>query len=130
MPLRPLLPLIRLCAATAACLLLVDALLFRSGAYYDWIKPTSTAGSVVGATKLIARYFEPARRNVLVLGNSQIAEGFWASEADAATAGTGLHFLNGAIAGTDPRVWYYLLRRVDPHADRFAAIALMVDYDV
>jgi hypothetical protein len=130
MPLRPLLPLIRLCAATAACLLLVDALLFRSGWYFLAARPDSTAGSVFNARLGIRHYYEPARKNILVLGNSRIGEGFSAQTADAVSPRPDLHFINGSVAGTSPRVWYYLLRAVDPDADRFAAIAMMVDYDV
>lgn len=130
MSVRPLWPLLRLAAAAAATLLLIDVALFRSGAYYGWIQPESTAGSVVGATLLIPHYYDPARKNILVLGNSQIGEGFSARLADAASERGDIHFINGAVPGTGPRVWNYLLRNVDPHADRFAAIALMVDYNL
>jgi hypothetical protein len=129
MLMRSLRPLLTLLAATAAVLLLFDLTLFRSGLYYRWLEPESTAGSVVGATLSIPYFFDPGRKNVLVLGNSQIGEGFSALIADSAAARKDLHFINGAVAGTTPRVWYYLLRAVDPHADRFAAVALMVDYD-
>ena len=130
MPFRPLLPLLRLCAATAACLLLFDALVFRSGGYFLIARPDSTAGSVFNARLGIRHYSEPARKNILVLGNSRIGEGFSAQVADATCPRADLHFINGSVAGTSPRVWHYLLRAVDPDADRFAAIALMVDYDV
>ena len=125
-----LLPLLRLCAAVAACLLIFDVLLFRSGVYFSLIKPTSTAGSVVSATMAIDRWYMPGRRNVLVLGNSQIGEGFSAKTADRASGRENVHFLNGSIPGTSLRVWHYLLREIDPDADRFAAIAMMVDYDL
>jgi hypothetical protein len=64
-----------------------------------------------------------------VLGNSQIGEGFSAQVADLAAARPDLHFVNGSIAGTTPRLWHYFLRQVDPDATRFAAIAMMVSYD-
>ena len=127
---RPLAPLLKLVAAAAVALLLVDLSLFRSGVYYHWTEPDSTAGSVVRAMMTIRRDYEPQRRNVLVLGNSRIGEGFSASIADASSGRNDLHFINGSIAGTTPRTWYYQLRALDPDANRFAAIALMVDYDV
>jgi len=111
-------------------LLLLDVALIRSGVYYGWIEPDSTAGSVVGATLAIPHYYDPARKNILVLGNSQIGEGFSGSLADAESGRDDLHFINGAVAGTTPRIWNYLLRSVDPHADKFAAIALMIDYNL
>lgn len=126
---RPLAPLLKLVAAALAALLLVDASLFRSGLYYRWAEPDSTAGSVVRTLTTIKRDYEPGRKNVLVLGNSRIGEGFSALRADEAGGRDDLHFVNGAVAGTTPRLWYYMLRELDPHTDRFAAIALMVDYD-
>lgn len=106
-----------------------DALLFRSGLYYRWIEPRSTAGTTRSALQVVERTYEPGRRNVLVLGNSRIGEGFSSALADEAAAGSGLHFVNAAIPGTDPRVWYYLLRQVDPQAERFAAVVVTVPYD-
>lgn len=122
--------LLKLVAAVALTLILFDAAVFRSGLYAPWIEPNSTAGSVVGATMLIKHDTDPARRNILVLGNSQIGEGFSWPIADATVDDKQLHFVNGAVAGTTPRLWNYLLREVDPHADRYAAIVLMVDYDL
>lgn len=122
-------PLLKLLAAAFLALLLIDLALFRSGVYSMLIKPDSTAGSVVGAELVVRKYREATRKNVLVLGNSQIGEGFSAALADAAVQRPDLHFINASVAGTSPRVWNYLLREVDPDGDRFAAIALMVEYD-
>ena len=122
-------PLLKFVAAIAFALILIDAAVLRSGAYTSWIEPDSTAGSVVNALALIRHDTDPARRNILVLGNSQIGEGFSWPTADAAADRSELHFVNGAVAGTTPRLWNYLLREVDPHANLFAAVVLMVDYD-
>lgn len=129
MPLRSLAPLLRLVAASAAVLLLIDITVFRSGLYFPWAEPDSTAGSVVRGRMAIERSYEPGRKNLLVLGNSRIGEAFSATLADVASGRKDLHFVNGSIAGTTPRTWYYLLREIDPDANRFSAIALMVDYD-
>ena len=128
--LRSLAPLLKLCAASLIALLIVDATLFRSGWYFRLVEPESTAGSVINDLKAIRKFYLPGKKNILVLGNSQIGEGFSARIADAASGRDDLHFINGSDAGTTPRVWNYLLRKVDPDANRFAAIALMVDYDV
>ena len=123
-------PLLKLVAATFLVLILIDVAIFRSGAYTPVIKPDSTGGSVVGAMMAIDQYYDPAKKNILVLGNSQIGEGFSAETADAQGAAPNVHFINGSIAGTTPRVWDYLLREMDPDRRRFSAIALMVDYDL
>jgi hypothetical protein len=130
MSLRSLVPLLRIVGAAAAVLLLVDLALFRSGLYFRLAAPESTSGSTLITERAIAHFRDPSRRNILVLGDSRIGEGFSAKLADAASGRDDLHFVNGSIAGTMPRVWYYLLRAIDPDADRFAAVALMVDYDL
>lgn len=123
--------LLKLVAAVALGLLLIDLALFRSGLYACWaMKPESMPGSVMRGAMTIARYRDPARKNVLVLGNSQIGDGLSMRIADAASARNDLHFINGAVPGTRPRDWFYLLREIDPSASRYAAIALMVDYDL
>ena len=126
---RRLAPLLKLVAATFLILVLIDAAFFRSGVYARLIRPDSTAGSVVGAEMAIRYFRDPTRRNILVLGNSQIGEGFSAQIADAASGDPALHFVNGSAPGTTPRVWDYLLRKVDPKATRFRAIVMMVNYD-
>ena len=130
MTLRPILPLLRLVAAAAIVLLAVDLCFFRSGVYFRLIEPDSTSGSVVSGTIFIDGDIDPARKNIVVLGDSQMGEGFSERIADAEAHRPDLHFINGAVAGTSPRVWNYILRTVDPHADRLAAVALMIDYDV
>jgi hypothetical protein len=127
--LRRLAPLLRLVAATSLALLAIDIALFRSGLYARWTAPDSAAGSLVRATMAIDYSYQPGRRNVLVLGDSRIGEGLSTQLADAASERADLHFVNGSVPGTHPRVWNYLLRQIDPAADRFAAVALMVDYD-
>lgn len=129
MTLRPILPLLRLAAAVAIVLLAVHVCLFGSGLYFRLMEPESTSGSVVNGRLFIDRDIDPARKNIVVLGNSQVGEGFSERIADAQAHRPDLHFINGAVAGTSPRVWNYLLRDVDPHAKRFAAVALMLDYD-
>lgn len=115
--------------AIAAIVVGWDALLFRSGLYYRWIEPRSTAGTTRGAIRVVEHSYDLGRRNVLVLGNSRIGEGFSSVLADEATKGAGLHFINAAIPGTDPRVWYYVLRQVDAQAEHFAAVVVPVPYD-
>lgn len=122
-------PLIKLVLVALVGLALVDLLVFRSGIYATWIEPNSSAGSVVGSTMLINRETKTNAHNILVLGNSKIGEGFSATLANQASARPDLHFVNGAVAGSTPRIWYYLLREVDPDCNRYAAIAMMVDYD-
>jgi hypothetical protein len=129
-PLRRLVFALRIPAIALVAVLLWDAALFRSGVYMHWVEPASTAGATRTALMQIDQAYIPGRRNVLVLGNSQVGEALSPSIADKTTIGSDLHFVNGFIAGSDPRVWYHLLREVDPKADRYSAVVVAVHYDL
>lgn len=128
--LRQLVLALRIVAVAFLAVFAWDSILFRSGLYGAWVEPQSRAGATRGALLKIDYNYSPGRRNVLVLGNSRIGEGFSQSLSDNATAQSSLHFINGSIAGTDPRIWYYLLRAIDPEFDRFSALVLPVHYDL
>lgn len=116
----------RLVALMAAVVILFDALVFRSSFYLRWLEPQSVAGSTRNAVHRVEATISPGRRNVLVMGNSKIGEGLSTALADATTEGSGLHFVSGFIPGSALRIWYYLLREIDPQANRFAAIVLAI----
>lgn len=114
----------RLVAVALLVVVLFDALVFRSGFYRRWLEPGSVAGSTRNALRLVEATTMPGRRNVLVVGNSKIGEGLSMALADKTVSDGGLHFVNGFIPGSDLRIWYYLLREVDPDARRYGAIVL------
>ncbi len=126
---RRLAPLFKLVAAILLTLVLADAVVYRSGLYARLIEPESTAGTLLGGVRAARHFRDPARKNVLVLGNSQVGLGFSAPTADAASGRPDMHFINASVAGTSPRVWNYQLREADPEANRYAAIVMMVAYD-
>ena len=97
----------------------VDALLYRTGFYYELAEPDSNTGAVVNALLLLEREYRPGARNVLVFGDSRVGEGV-SPLAVAAHAG-GLNVVNVAVPGSTPRTWFYLLREIlrrgyRPHA--------------
>ena len=110
--------------STLGVLFLLDAAVFRSGFYTRYIEPNSAAGEfeTVFHIDLKNRFDRPHR--ALVLGDSQIAEGFSAQVANQATANSGWEFLSAGIGGASMRNWYYLLRDVDPHRSRFDVVVL------
>lgn len=124
---RRLLPIIRLVIPTALILLALDLALFRSGFYYQWIERKSTAGAVMTARAWALHQLRPGMKNVLVLGDSRIGQGFSPALANQVAARDGINFVGVAIPGSTPRVWYYFLRSIDPQGERFAAVALMAD---
>ena len=117
-------PLLGLASLIFAGWLLVGAVLFHSGFYYRYVaSPDSTAGEAERALQVIDQRYIPGARNVLVLGDSRTAEGF--SSRVANLTAPAINFIEAGMAGTTPRVWYYLLRKVDPAGDRFDAVVLL-----
>ena len=108
--------------------LALDAVVFRTGWYAQFLDPSSTAGFLQSAL-----WYEEDRpaaypRQVLAVGDSRM--GLKARTANALTPETRLQFGTIAVPGTTPRCWYYMLRDVDPDANRYAAIVIGLDtYD-
>lgn len=103
-----------------------DSLLFRTGWYGLHLEPDSSAGSLEYQLQWLQNVRASSVPEVLVIGDSRVAEGFSARAADSA-ADRHLHFWSFGLAGTTPRVWYYALRAADPTRRRFAAIVIALD---
>ncbi len=108
---------------------LVEALLFRSGWYDRFLEPNSSAGNVESHLYWMRQYSPSHAGEVLVVGDSRVAEGFSQKIANQDTLVNGReYFWNGGLAGTTPRVWYYFLRDADPSRQRFRAIVIGLDH--
>lgn len=103
-----------------------DSLLFRTGWYAMHLEPDSSAGSLEFQLQWLKRTAPVTVPEVLVVGDSRVAEGFSSRVADSSVQDR-LHFWNFGLAGTTPRVWYYALRAADPTRRRFGAIVLAID---
>lgn len=110
--------------ATLAVLFLLDAASFRSGFYARYIEPNSAAGDfeMVFHADRKNRFARP--HHAVVLGDSQIAEGFSPQVANEAGASSGWEFLSAGVGGASMRNWYYLLRDLDPDRSRFDIVVL------
>jgi hypothetical protein len=106
----------------------IDRLVFTGTLYYGWVAPDSSLGRTarpIRETKALPK----DGKTILVLGDSRITEGFsprLANE-DATQAGSALHFASAAVPGSTSRVWYYLLRAVQPQKEQLAAIVIGLD---
>lgn len=115
-----------LCAA--AVFAAVEAVVFRTGLYSRLLEPDSSAGQLQSILDDEKRRPLSGPREVLAIGDSRM--GLRPKTANELEAHTGLHFATIAMPGSTPRVWYYMLRDVDPTARRYAAILIAVDeYD-
>lgn len=106
--------------AALALFLAFDGLLFHSGFYNRYVEPDSSAGEIEYRSHSLR---ESKQEEIVVVGDSRVAEGFSASLADK-IAGHGRHFFNFGIGGTSPRIWYYMLRDQDPRRNRFPAVVI------
>jgi hypothetical protein len=105
-----------------------EILLFRSGFYAGLLEPEfSATGSVERAVYDEIHRTPGGRKEILVVGNSRIAEGFSAKLANDSSSDEGYWFINLGIPATGDRIWYYVVRDVDPHRNRYAAITIMID---
>jgi hypothetical protein len=103
-----------------------EAAIFRTGWYEDWLEPNSTAGEVEYHMRWLKRAKPAKVPEVLIVGDSRMAEGFSALTAGAEVNGK-LHFTNFGVPGSAPRVWYYMVRDADPDRNRFSTIAIAFD---
>jgi hypothetical protein len=109
-------------------LFLADALLFRTSYYRRIVEPYSSTGLV----ELIIHKERLRQANggnlVLTMGDSRFA--YAPRFSNALTPKTGYAFWDGGVAGSSPRILYYMLRDLDPDTRAYRAIVIGVDdYD-
>jgi hypothetical protein len=107
-----------------AAFICVDGVIFHTGLYTAILAPESYAGRVAVLTR--AEKERPASdlKEVLVLGDSRMAEGFSAKIADHLGSAAGFKFVTLAEPASTANTWYYMLREVDPTARRYWAIVV------
>ncbi len=106
--------------------LILDQLVFR-GVYLPLLEPQSTAGMTLLARSIQKANYAPGKKNVLILGDSRIGEGFSAGIANEIGTPQGFHFIGLGLPGTTPRVWYYVLRDLVSQRNSYHAIFMMAN---
>ena len=104
--------------------LCVDGAIFHSGLYVSILAPGSYAGRVERITLAEEKRAPSGMKEVLVLGDSRIAEGFSASLANELGSPAGIKFVSLAEPAASANTWYYMLRKVDPTKRRYSAIII------
>ena len=105
-----------------AAFVCLDGLVFHTGLYTSILAPDSYAGRLAVITRTEKQRPASGLKEVLVLGDSRMAEGFSTTVADELGSGAGLKFVNLAEPASSVNAWYYMLREVDPGARRYSAI--------
>jgi hypothetical protein len=107
-----------------AALLCVDGALFHSGLYVSILAPSSYAGRVAKITQAEKERAPSGLKEVLVLGDSRIAEGFSTTLANELGSRAGIKFVSLAEPAASANTWYYMVREVDPTLRRYSAIII------
>src|SRR4051794_16949478 len=102
----------------------VDGAVFHSGLYVSILAPGSYAGRISRITRAEKQRAPSSLKEVLVLGDSRVAEGFSATLANELGSPAGLNFFSFAEPAASANTWYYMVREVDPTARRYAAIVI------
>jgi hypothetical protein len=107
-----------------AAFMAVDGAIFHSGLYVSILAPSSYAGRVANITLAEKERAPTGLKEVLVLGDSRIAEGFSTTLANELGSPAGLKFVSLAEPAASANTWYYMVREVDPAARRYSAIII------
>ena len=105
-----------------AAFICVDGAIFHSGLYVSILSPSSYAGRIERITLAEKKRPPSGLKEVLVLGDSRIAEGFSAPLASELGSPAGLKFVSLAEPAASANTWYYMVREVDPTKQRYSAI--------
>src|SRR5438132_3679060 len=107
-----------------AAFVCLDGIIFHTGLYVSMLAPDSYAGRLAVITRAYKQRPASGLKEVLVLGDSRMAEGFSTAVADELGSTAGLKFVNLAEPASSVNTWYYMLREVDPSARRYSAIVV------
>jgi hypothetical protein len=120
---RPL-HVVRNLSLSVATFVLLDGVIFHSGLYVSILAPSSYAGRIAEITQAEKDRASSGLKEILVLGDSRIAEGFSATVANELGSAAGLKFVSLAEPAASANTWYYMVREVDPTTRRYAAIVI------
>ncbi len=107
-----------------AIFICVDGLVFHTGLYTSILAPHSYAGRMARITMSEKDRPSSGLKEVLVLGDSRMAEGFSSAIANQMSSLDGFQFVNFAEPASAVNMWDYMLREVDPTRRRYWAIVV------
>jgi len=104
--------------------LAINIVFFSSGFYAKFLTFSSMQGFAHHIVNSAQKISTDSERDILIIGDSRVTEGFNAGEANRSTSTSNYHYLNGGIGGATLRIWYYLLKKIDPNANRYKYIVV------
>jgi hypothetical protein len=103
----------------------LEGAIFHSGLYARIVEPDSSTGFMELQLQNEIRRPKLDHNQVLAVGHSRMA--LMPRIANQMQPSTGYTFASIGLGGATPRMWFYELRAVDPHAHNYAAILLAED---
>src|SRR6266478_3819773 len=107
-----------------AAFVCLDGAIFHTRLYTSILAPDSYAGRLAVITQTEKQRPASGLKEVLVLGDSRMAEGFSTAVADELGSAAGFKFVNLTEPASTVSSWYYMLREVDPAARRYSAVVV------
>jgi len=107
-----------------AAFICVDGVVFHTRVYTSVLAPDSYAGRMAAITRAERDRVSSGLKEVLVLGDSRMAEGFSPAVADKLSSSDGFKFVNLTEPASAVNIWDYMLREVDPTKRRYWAIVV------
>src|SRR4029077_9485036 len=107
-----------------AVFICVDGLVFHTRLYTAILAPDSYAGRMAALTRAERDRVSSGLKEVLVLGDSRMAEGFSPAVANKLSSVEGFKFVNLTEPASAVNIWDYMLREVDPTRRRYWAIVV------
>ena len=107
-----------------AAFVCLDGVIFHTKLYVSILAPDSYAGRLAVLTRAEKERPPSGLKEVLVLGDSRMAEGFSSTVADEIGSSAGFKFVSLAEPAASVNTWYYMLREVDPNTRRYWAIVV------
>jgi hypothetical protein len=104
--------------------LVLDGAIFHSGRYTSILKPRSQAGAVATQVRAEKGRTRWANKEILLIGDSRVAEGFSSDMANEIAQGKNIAFIERAVPGSGPRTWHYFLREIDSARNRYDMIVV------
>jgi len=74
---------------------------------------------------ILDQNYQDRAMNVVVIGDSRVAEGFSPETANVVSNGRGINFIPLGMPGTTPRIWNYFLRSVNRPSRPLQAVVVM-----
>ena len=107
-----------------AIFICVDGVVFHTRLYTSILAPDSYAGRMAAITRSEKSRASSGLKEVLILGDSRMAEGFSPVVANKLSSLDGFKFINLTEPASAVNIWDYMLREVDPTRRRYWAIVV------